>query len=424
MARCHIIDRRLNGKNKSAVNRQRFIRRYKEQIRKAAADAIADRSVTDITSGEKIGIPSRDISEPVFQHSRHGGRREGVYPGNTDFVPGDKIKRPEGGTGSGNGRASKDGEGEDTFAFELSRDEFLEFFFEDLELPNLNKTQVQKVINYQSVRAGYTQEGVPANIDVLKSLQGALARRIALQSPYRKQLREAKQELEALLEDENTDSTRIAALEEKIRTLQARVVAIPFLDTFDLRYRNHVRQPKPKTQAVMFCLMDVSGSMDQQRKEIAKRFFILLYFFLTQTYKHIKVVFIRHHATAKEVDEQEFFQAKETGGTIVSSALQLMDKIIQSRFPVSDWNIYGAQASDGDNWGSDSGLCGKLLIEQILPKCQYYAYVQIAVENEQGLWNEYQQVSDTCDNFSIKKIIERKDIYPVFRQLMKKKHHD
>jgi uncharacterized protein len=422
MASCHIIDRRLNGKNKSAVNRQRFIRRYKEQIRKAAGDAIADRSVTDTLHGERIGIPSRDISEPVFRHGR-GGRREGIYPGNTDFVSGDKVDRPDGGNGqgSGDGEASKDGEGEDTFAFELSREEFLEFFFEDLELPNLNKTQLEKIIDYQSVRAGYTQDGVPANIDVVKSLQGALARRIALQGPYRKKLREAKQELELLRQDENTDPALIEALEEKIRTLKIRVAAVPFLDTFDLRYRNHVKQPKPKTQAVMFCLMDVSGSMDQQRKEIAKRFFILLYFFLNRTYEHIKVVFIRHHATAKEVEEEEFFQARETGGTIVSSALQLMDEVIQSRFPLSDWNIYCAQASDGDNWGSDSGLCSKLLTEDILPKCQYFAYVQIAVEKEQGLWKEYEAVSETCDNFSMKKIIERRDIYPVFRQLMKKR---
>jgi uncharacterized protein len=422
MSLCHIIDRRKNGKNKNAVNRQRFLRRYKEQIRKAATDAIAERSVTDMTSGEKIGIPKRDISEPAFRHARDG-KRESVHPGNKEFIAGDHIARPPGGNGSGTGKgkASKDGEGEDAFAFELSREEFLEFFFEDLELPNLNKSRLGMVMEYQTIRAGYSNDGVPANIDIVKSLQGALARRLAWQSPHRKSLREAEHEIEVLQEQDNPDQKALKDIEEKIKALRIRINAVPFLDTHDLRYRNHIKQPKPKTQAVMFCLMDVSGSMDQQRKEIAKRFFLLLYFFLNNTYEHTRVVFIRHHSVAKEVDEEEFFQARETGGTIVSSALQLMDEIITSRFPVSEWNIYGAQASDGDNWGTDSGLCAELLTQKILPKCQYYAYVQIAVEAEQGLWNEYEGVSEECDNFSMKKIVERTDIYPVFRQLMQKR---
>lgn len=419
MSLCHIIDRRKNGKNKNAVNRQRFIRRYKEQIRKAAADAVADRSVTDMTSGEKIGIPKRDISEPTFRHARDG-RHESVHPGNKEFITGDHIARPPQGDGKGS-KASDKGEGEDDFAFELSREEFLEFFFEDLELPNLNKARRGMVMEYQTVRAGFTNDGVPANIDIVKSMQGALARRMAWRAPYRKELCEAEQALEELQEQENPDQEALNDIEEKIRTLKVRIKNVPYLDTYDLRYRNHIKQPKPKTQAVMFCLMDVSGSMDQQRKEIAKRFFLLLYFFLDNTYEHTKVVFIRHHMIAKEVDEEEFFHARETGGTIVSSALTLMDEIIRSRFPTSEWNIYGAQASDGDNWDADSGHCAELLTQKILPKCQYYAYVQIAVETEKGLWNEYNKVSEAFDNFSMKKIVERADIYPVFRQLMQKR---
>ena len=104
----------------------------------------------------------------------------------------------------------------------------------------------------------------------------------------------------------------------------------------------------------MFCLMDVSGSMDEERKDIAKRFFILLYLFLTRNYERIEVVFIRHHTIAKEVDEDEFFHSRESGGTVVSSALKLMQEIIRERYPLTEWNIYAAQASDGDNWDDDS----------------------------------------------------------------------
>src|SRR5690606_17167022 len=103
---------------------------------------------------------------------------------------------------------------------------------------------------------------------------------------------------------------------------------VPWLDDFDLKYNLHVKDPAPSSKAVMFCLMDVSGSMNQATKDMAKRFFILLYLFLKRNYEHTEVVFIRHHTSAKEVDEEEFFYSRETGGTIVSSALKLMKQIL------------------------------------------------------------------------------------------------
>jgi len=308
-----VIDRRLNGRNKSAVNRQRFIRRFKAQIKRAVADAVSGRSIVDIDNGEKINIPDRDMSEPVFRHGS-GGRHEGVHPGNTDFITGDKIKRPEGGAGGQGGKASDSGEGDDDFAFQLSREEFLELFFEDLALPDLVKTQLAKMVDFNSVRAGHTSEGVPTNINVIRSLRGALARRIALRGPHMKRLREVDAELTALqpvpVDEEEESSPHRLELEEEVVHLKQRIKSIPFIDTFDLRYNNRIKQPKPTTQAVMFCLMDVSGSMDEERKDIAKRFFILLYLFLSRNYERIEVVFIRHHTSAKEVGEEEFTHVK------------------------------------------------------------------------------------------------------------------
>ena len=328
------IDRRLNGKNKSAVNRQKFIRRFKGQIKKAVGDAMSGRSITDLERGEKINIPARDISEPVFGHGP-GGKREGVHPGNTDFVTGDRVSRPSGGGGGGKGKASNSGEGEDEFSFELSREEFLDLFFEDLELPDLIKTQLAKQVQYKSVRAGYTSDGVPSNLNVVRSMKSSLSRRIATRNPYSRRLREAEQELELLLATEGEGGARVIALQEEIRHLKAKIRAIPFIDTFDLKYNNRVKQPQPTTQAVMFCLMDVSGSMDEGKKDMAKRFFTLLYLFLTRSYERIELVFIRHHTVAKEVDEQEFFYSRETGGTVVSSALEMMHDIIKERYPSS-----------------------------------------------------------------------------------------
>ena len=414
-----IIDRRLSGKNKSAVNRQRFIRRYKSQIKKAVGEAISGRSITDIDRGEKISIPTRDLAEPAIGHGR-GGRREGVNPGNTDFVSGDQVERPPGAGGGQGNEASDQGEGEDEFAFNLSREEFLELFFEDLALPDLVKTQLAKMTDHKSVRAGHTPNGIPSNIDVVRSLKGSLARRIALSAPYREALKEVNARLEALRALRNPDAEEIKVLEEEAARLKKRIDAIPFIDTFDLRYRNRVRQAVPSTQAVMFCLMDVSGSMDEHRKDIAKRFFILLYLFLTRHYERIQLVFIRHHTVAMEVNEEDFFYARETGGTVVSSALELMYDIIKQRYPTADWNIYAAQASDGDNWNDDSPLCREMLLHKIMPCLQYFAYVEIEAKQPQNLWEEYQLVDAAYQNFAMQRIHDLPDIYPVFRQLFKK----
>ncbi|MGL5505474.1 MAG: YeaH/YhbH family protein, partial [Aeromonas veronii] len=326
----HFIDRRLNGKNKSAVNRQRFIRRYKKQIKQAVSDAVSKRSIQDVDKGESISIPTKDIGEPHF-HQGHGGKREMVHPGNDQFVSGDKIDRPKGGgggQGSGEGQASNQGEGADDFVFQISKDEYLDLLFEDLELPRLQKTQLNQLMEVKTYRAGYTSNGVPANINVVRSLQNSLARRMALQAGKKRQLHELEDRLALLATDPNEHFAEIALLEKEIRELKRRIDAVPFIDTFDLKFNNFVKRPVPSSQAVMFCLMDVSGSMDQATKEMAKRFYILLYLFLSRTYKNVEVVYIRHHTQAKEVDEHEFFYSQETGGTIVSSALKMMNDII------------------------------------------------------------------------------------------------
>ena len=416
------IDRRLDGKNKSSVNRQRFIRRFKGQIKKAVAEAMNGRSITDMDTGEKVNIPSRDLSEPVFSHGP-GGRREAIHPGNREFTPGDRVARPQGGAGggAGSGQASNTGEGEDDFVFELSREEFLELFFDDLELPNLVRTQLAKATEFKSVRAGFTSAGNPANIDVVRSLRGALARRMAMAAPYSRRLHEAEEALDRLYDESPVDEDRVQALMEEIEHLRARVRAVPFIDTFDLRYANRVQQPQPTTQAVMFCIMDVSGSMDRARKDLAKRFFTLLYLFLQRNYEKIEVVFIRHHTVAKEVDEQEFFYSRETGGTVVSSALELTADIIRDRYPVSRWNLYVAQASDGDNWHHDSPACRDLLLQRIMPYVRYYAYIEITPDRHQSLWEAYEDVKAEHPHFAMRQIDGAADIYPVFRDLFKRR---
>ncbi|MDD2667019.1 YeaH/YhbH family protein [Zoogloea sp.] len=417
-----IIDRRFDSKNKSTVNRQRFMRRFKSQIREAVADAISGRSIKDLDNGESVSIPSKDLSEPQFHHGK-GGIWENVFTGNDQFSSGDQINRPPGGggSGSGKGKASKDGEGEDDFVFNLSREEFLDVFFDDLALPNLVKTQLARIHEYKSQRAGFTNDGTPANINVVRSLRGALGRRLALASPYSGKLRELQKQLEELLETHPDDDPEVLKLKDEIGILRAKIDAIPFIDTFDLRFNNRIKVPKPTTQAVMFCIMDVSGSMDEGKKATAKRFFMLLYLFLTRTYEHIEVVFIRHHTVAKEVNEEDFFHSRESGGTVVSSALDLMKEVLQQRYLNGAWNIYGAQASDGDNWENDSPHCRELLAESILPFLQYFAYIEITPGEPQNLWREYEKLLGAHANFAMQHIEGLPDIYPVFRELFKKR---
>ncbi|WP_151447828.1 YeaH/YhbH family protein [Lacisediminimonas profundi] len=416
----YLIDRRLQSKNKSAVNRERFLRRYKEQVKQAVERAVKGRSIREIAGGEKISIPAKDLNEPGFGHSR-GGVWETVNPGNKEFIKGDKIARPPGGGGHGKGNAGNSEEvSEDDFVFELSREEFMSYFFEDLELPNMVKKQLASTVEFRPQRAGYTVSGTPANIHVLRSLRGALARRIAVTSGPAAELREAEQELEQLQLIVADDDLGLAKARRRVEALKIRIGAIPFIDPFDLRYSNRIKVPKPSSQCVMFCLMDVSGSMDQQKKDIAKRFFILLYLFLNKVYERIELVFIRHHTTATEVDEHDFFNSRESGGTVVSSALHMLDKVLTERYSSSDWNVYVAQASDGDNWDKDSVSCRQLLTDTIMPMVQYYAYVEITEGEPQNLWYEYLAVADAHPHFAMQKIESPADIFPVFRELFKK----
>tara|TARA_R110001583_G_scaffold1965_3_gene14681 strand:+ start:452 stop:1717 length:1266 start_codon:yes stop_codon:yes gene_type:complete len=416
----NFIDRRLNAKGKSTVNRQRFIERYKKQIKKAVGDAVTRRSVTDIDKGEQITIPKRDLSEPVFRQGQ-GGIRDRVHPGNDQFNRGDQIQRPKAGHGgAGQGDASNSGEGDDDFVFTISKDEYLALLFEDLELPNLQNNRLNKLVEYQTYRAGFTNDGVPANINIVRSLRSSLARRIAMSGGKKKALQTLEAELTVLENTPGAKAERIIAIKEQIIVLKQQIAKVPFIDTFDLRYNNYAKREVPSSQAVMFCLMDVSGSMDQATKDMAKRFYILLYLFLTRSYQNLEVVYIRHHTQAKEVDEHEFFYSQETGGTIVSSALKLMHEIQQARYPDNEWNIYAAQASDGDNWSDDSPICHEILAKHILPKVRYFSYIEISHRAHQTLWHQYEQLQQQFDNIAVQQIHKVEDIYPVFRELFKK----
>ncbi|MGH8800974.1 MAG: YeaH/YhbH family protein, partial [Casimicrobiaceae bacterium] len=320
----HLIDRRSSSRGRSAVNRERFLRRYKAHVEGAVKKLIGERKLADIEQGGEVRVPKKDISEPSFGLG-HGGDREFVLPGNREYVAGDRIPRPRGDGAGGTGSAGGDGESEDAFVFSLSREEFMQIFFDDLELPRLARTELGHTERRKSVRAGYAKSGVPANLAIVRTLTQSLARRIAIDGSLRREV----QELEHVFGVATAagHSARAAIAYEALQRVERRLERVPFIDEPDLRYRNRVMRPEPVARAVMFCLMDVSASMDEEKKDLAKRFFTLLYLFLTRKYGEVDLVFIRHTEDAEEVDEDTFFHDTRSGGTVVYSALDLAEKI-------------------------------------------------------------------------------------------------
>lgn len=416
----YIIDRRLNPKSRSLGNRQRFVRRAKAEIREAVNEAVRTRSVTSIDGREPIKARIKRLNEPTFSLDPDQGRREFILPGNRTFQVGDRIPKPPTGAGGGGLEGSPDGEGEDEFVFTLTREEFLDVFFDDLALPDLLKRALKQDRSPIPTRAGFTTDGPPAQLSHERTMRNSLSRRIAMRRPAEAEI----EALEAEAEDAEAegDPEAAARLRERAEALRRRRRLVPYLDPLDLRYRRFERTPKPMTQAVMFCLMDTSASMTEPVKDLAKRFFMLLYLFLSREYDEVQMVFIRHTTTAREVDEETFFRGTDTGGTVVSSALEKMQEIVRARYPLNDWNIYAAQASDGQDFSDDLGVCLKLMGE-LLPICQYYAYVEVtspqipALVSVSPLWRAYGSIASEYRNFAMREIRTPDEILPVFRGL-------
>jgi uncharacterized sporulation protein YeaH/YhbH (DUF444 family) len=429
----YFIDRRLNPKGKSLGNRQRFLRRARQQIRDAVQKSLKDSAVADIGKERKIKVSTQGTKEPRFRlDPKAGGERDFVLPGNKEFMPGDEIKKPQGGAGGSGKQAADSGEGEDDFEFVMSQDEVLDIFFEDLELPNLVRTTLKDVQNKQWKRAGITTAGSPSQINLVRTMRNAQGRRLAMRRPSLRDVAAMEADLEALEREPDGDVTRakIAALKEKLGYAIARRKWVGFIDPVDVRYNSYTEQPVPTSQAVMFCLMDVSGSMGEREKDLAKRFYMLLHLFLRRQYEKVDIVFIRHTHDAQEVDEQEFFYSRQSGGTIVSTALDKMLEIQRERYTTADWNIYAAQASDGYTQSGDARRCVEMLNQDVMPLCQYYAYIEILDEREMEvfasedsgaeLWRAYRTVAAEWSNFATKRISKPADIFPVFRELFKK----
>jgi uncharacterized sporulation protein YeaH/YhbH (DUF444 family) len=424
----YIIDRRKNPKGKSVTNRQKFIEKYKKQIKEVVKKSIKEGKIQDIgNDGAIVTIPKDNLSEPNIDYDRKTGKKDLVVPHNPGYNEGDTIEKPKGGGGNGTGKgnASGSGEGEDQFQFKISRDEFFDLLFEDLELPNLVKKKFEELEQFKLKRAGFKNRGDPVNLDIKQTFRKSYMRRISLNRPDESEIEDLEVKIKNE-KDENKKKELIRQLEE----MKRKILEIPFLDNLDLKLRNFEPRPLPSNRAVMFAIMDVSASMDEEKKTISKIFFLLLYTFLRKKYDKVEIVFIRHHSVAEETNEEDFFHKKETGGTVVSSALELSLKIIEERYSPEEWNIYFSQSSDGDNYETDNSKV-IALTNKILDICQYFAYIEIdtrysnydiwnmnTIRGETSLWKTYKKINNPILQMSV--IRNRKEIWNVFRSLFSK----
>ena len=421
-----IIDRRPNPHGKNLENRQRVLNRARGAVARATRQAIDQGTIREVGKDQAVTIPADTLNEPSFHTVFSGGKRQMVLSGNKEFVTGDRLARPPGGRGSGGseGDGQGKGEGEDGFRFVLTRDEFLDLFFEDLELPDLVKSQIVATETMAPARAGLSMDGSPSQIDMSRTMRQSMARRIGLRRPKTPEIRDLEAQI-AAVEAANDPDDQLASLRAALELNMRRLARVPWIDPVDLRYRRYTQVPKPSARAVMFCMMDVSGSMSEQMKDLAKRFFLLLHVFLERRYKHVDLVFIRHTETAEECDEQTFFTDPRTGGTVVSTALAEFTRIQRARYPKDSWNIYAAQASDGDNSGSDTHQAVAMLENVILPVVQHFAYIEVAMtgfmRGETDLWRGYDPLSKRAPRLAMRRVADRADIFPVFRDLFGRK---
>lgn len=417
-----IIDRRTSSKKKTSGSRQRFIRRLKGQaeVKKSIQDAVTDTNIKDI--GKKnVKVKVKNLSEPTFQHDPKTGRRTIVAPGNDQYVVGDEIWKPDGGGRGPGGDPSDDGESEDEFSFGLTKEEFMDLFMEDFALPNLEEKKLKDLEVYTLKRAGFSTSGSAAQRSIEQTARRALARRIALRRPSLETIEEAEKELEAEENATPRNEGRILDLQQQLADMKARTMSVPWIDPVDERFRNYNKQPKPITSAVMFCLMDVSGSMGEREKDIGKRFFILLYLLLLKTYKNIDIVFVRHHTVAEEVDEHTFFYDQTSGGTVVSTGYEKINQIIDQRYNPTEWNIYTSQVSDGDNSYSDHEKCVAQM-DRLMARCQYHAYLEAPNGWSGGgvsdLWKTIEAIKETRPgDIGMVKAMDIADIWKAFTEL-------
>src|SRR5213082_618349 len=353
---------------KGQVDQERHKEKIREAIKKNLGDIVSEEGII-LSDGKKmVRVPIRALDEYRFRFAP--GRQQHAGQGNGKSKVGDVIaQEPRPGKGK-KGDAGKEA-GYDYYEAEITMEELAAMSFEDLGLPNLEQKRQQELqteaVRFTDVR----KKGPLTNLDKKRTIMENLKRNASKGDPKFKDIK--------------SDDLRFKVWEPTIRY---------------------------QSNAVVLAMMDVSGSMGEFEKYIARSFYFWMVRFLRTKYNNVEILFISHHTEAKQVTEQEFFHKGESGGTKVSSAYQLALSIINERYSPADWNIYPFHFSDGDNMFSDNRLCVEL-VNRLIEVCNLFGYGQI----KQGwypagtLMSVYSQEIDNPKFVGVT-IEEKEDVYP------------
>jgi len=377
-----ILDKRYKG-DRSTMNKKKFFIRYRRFIKDKIDSLVSSGYLKDVAKGstraKHIQIKKSDLHEPTFHFSGDRGTYNKVWVNNPKYIVGDKVyirDRVDKMMGVGSGSGEGDEEGDQDFI--LTDEEFQKILFDHLSLPNFTKVSFGSETKDVRCRSGYSKTGSMSNLNLKKTFELSLARRVAL---------------------DDIEAERF-----------------PFIDDLDLRYNYFSMQKKPLAQAVLFCVMDVSGSMSQEHKLRAKQFYYLMTLFLRRMYKAVELVFIIHTDEAEEVTEARFFDNQESGATLISSGLALTDEIIKQKYNPLEWNIYCVSATDGDNWPDDNVVTERLMTE-LLGKVQYLIGLLILPNSRseaRTLLSLYSKLEKEHKNFGASVIFKSEDIGKTF----------
>jgi len=374
--------------DRSASDRRRHKQKIEKAIKEGIHDIVAEESIIGQDGKKKIKIPVRGIKEYKFVFDQ-GNNSKGVGSAQgQDVQKGQVVKQPkQKGLGEG-GKPNKPGEdkGEDYYDVEISLDELAHYLFDDLNLPELAKKNTGNIFVEKIKRKGYRAKGIRARLSKKETLKNKIRRKSQAikNGTY------------------NPDSGE----------------RFPFHEE-DLKYKHIDIQKKPVTNAVIFMIMDVSGSMGKTKKFLARSFFFLLYQFIRHKYQTVEICFISHTTEAQEVNEDDFFKKASTGGTMISSGLVLADKILNERFNPSSWNIYTFHCSDGENWSSDNEKSVEVM-SKLINVSQLSGYIQITPDQHSIWGEEMAEVFKHLENekFKICNIKGKEDVWPEFARLL------
>lgn len=438
------VDRRKTGRGKSLNNRNKLLDRIKESIRSSKPQDIDAGGVKAAGGGASksfvnpVKIAQDALHEPTYHYDPSTGEREVVLIGNDHFERGDEFPVGGGGSGKGgNGKGNGPGEeSEDDFIVNISRDEFFDVFFEDCELPDLLETQEKDLPEAVWKPAGFQKEGNAAQLSVIRSYRNSIGRRRALTSDSRQELEELEEELEKLEDTlignplNAVANARYQEVKTRIEELRSKIAIVPFFERLDLRYRKSERVQVKSADAVFIMVMDISGSMDEEKKRMARKFFSLQYAFIKRRYPNTDLIFIAHTDTAEEMSEEDFFTTRKSGGTVVSPAFALAHQLIKTRYDVQQTNIYLSYAGDGDNWDSDNvSVISEVEEKGLLAKLRHAVYVQVGpsytgtftYSTGATLWNVMQSISRSNPKLHAVKVADDGAVFGAFRTVYAKK---